>query len=146
EDDGGFRIIARSDDNAILFESDADFTNWRQHPLNEIAHAPVVLRAGGRTFVAGRARTNGGTNTKLWDLQLGESGRIARLNELLTLPSAGDTSYAGMIADPSAPPENPAAFVSWYAQLDRGGGQSRGNASSVYVARVELAPEIVAAD
>ena len=148
ENDGTFRIIARSDDNAVLFESDGDFANWRAQPLNEIAHAPVVLRVGGQTYVTGRARTDAGTRTKIWSLQFGEGGGIegARLNELLTLPSAGDTSYAGMIADPAAAPESPAAFISWYAQLDREGGQARGNASSVYVARVELQPQIVAAD
>src|SRR5690606_15749645 len=60
EDDGTFRIFARTHGDAVLFESNAQFEDWREHELDELAHAPVALRMGERTFVAGRARTDEG--------------------------------------------------------------------------------------
>jgi hypothetical protein len=81
------------------------YTDWSCAELTgAMIHAPVILQHGGRHFTAGRARLGdmgmsaysqpGHVTTGIWELERGKATPI------LVLPSAGDCSYCGLIADP----------------------------------------------
>ena len=125
-------LFSRTAGNAIHYKSGPNFSKWEATRLQEIAHSPVIAHWNDRTFVAGRAKGEKGSVTRLWEF-FGD-----RIEEKLTLPSGGDTSYCGLLIDPdSLNSEHPAFFISWYAQrLDDQDETRRGDASSVYVGRI----------
>jgi hypothetical protein len=138
EDDGSMWIVTRTGEapgHAWLHRSAPDKQTWTGHDLGELIHSPAIVKWKDRFFVSGRARqTGGGYVTRLWEL----FPREHRVQELLTLPSGGDTSYPGMLVDPASLDANePALFISWYSQHERESEpNATKNTSSVYVARV----------
>jgi len=136
-EDGTLSVLSRTSENAMHFRSDRDFSNWKGTRLQEIVHAPAVAHWKDRTFVAGRGRGEKGSVTRLWEF-FGD-----RIEERLTLPSGGDTSYCGLLTDPESLDSNrPAFFISWYAtRVDDRDLTQRGDASSVYVGRIAFEKE-----
>ena len=111
-------------------------TTWTGKPTGVLIHSPAIADWNNRVFIAGRARAENGYTTKLCEIT-GDT-----FTELLTLPSAGDNAYPGLIADSaslSAP--NPAFFISWYSQheIDRSNPTQKA-AANVYVGKVTVTP------
>lgn len=126
---GGLRLLTRAGGEpgtSLWYETDAAMQTWRETDTGVLVHAPVFAVWNGERYVAGRAQTDAGCVTRLW--------RIAgtALEEVLTLPSSGDTSYPGLIvAAPGG--SDPALYISWYSQHEDGSDK---NAASVYVGRI----------
>ncbi|MCA9415205.1 MAG: exo-alpha-sialidase [Candidatus Omnitrophica bacterium] len=131
-DDGTISMLSRTAENAMLFRSNPEFSEWEGTRLQDIVHAPAVVHWKDRAFVAGRGKGEKGSVTRLWELF------EDRVEERLTLPSGGDTSYCGLLVDPeSLDQDHPAFFISWYARkIDDRDLTDRGDASSVYVGRI----------
>jgi len=135
EADGTMRLLTRTGDaagDAALFQSDATLTQWQRTDTGVLIHSPAVVKWKDRYFISGRARKDGAYCTKIWEL----AGN--QVEERITLPSGGDTSYPGLLVDPATlDADSPALFVSWYSQHARDEeANATGNTASVYVARV----------
>ena len=137
--DGSMWLITRTGDgdgNALWFRSDPTRTTWESTNTGALVHAPVIAKWRERYFIAGRGRGAEGSVTRVWELVDGCA------EEQITLPSGGDTSYPGLVADPASLSGNePTLFISWYSQHERddipNGGQ---DTSSVYVGRIIVSP------
>lgn len=81
----------------------------------------MIQLPDGRIVVGGRSY-DGGAHTRLWWLD----PQQARLTEILTLPSGGDTSYPGLVWYDGQ------LWVSYYA--------SHEGKTSIYLAQVALPP------
>jgi hypothetical protein len=130
--DGAMLAIARGRGvETLVLEAAPPYAGWRERSVPHWMQAPCALELGARVVGAGRDRGGaGGTVTRLWEL--GEGGTQV----LLDLPSGGDTSYCGLVAEGER-----AFLVSWYSQhefLDRPGFVLAEGPSAVYLARVEL--------
>ncbi|GMW01420.1 MAG: hypothetical protein AMXMBFR84_25570 [Candidatus Hydrogenedentota bacterium] len=135
EADGSISVVTRMEDTvneAFLFRSNPERTSWTGSTLGQVIHSPVVVRWSDRVFVSGRGKSNGGFNTSLWEIKDGKA------NLLLTLPSGGDTSYPGLIPDPSAEGgSTPRFFVSWYSQHETR-SEDRPSESDIYVGQITV--------
>ena len=123
------------EEGAHLFVGEEPWTSWRNERVPHALHAPALAVVGEHLIAAGRGRdAEGRWRTQLWLVQVGGGGGPTR--ELLTLPSGGDNSYPGLVADgPDA------LVVSWYSQhefLERPGFVVGGAPAAVYLARVRL--------
>ena len=118
--------------------SAAPYTSWVWHDLGVMIHAPVVLGVGDRWLVAGRSQpqdlpAGAGTvappyHTTVWEIQ------GTRATHLLTVPSGGDCSYAGLALAP-----NGDVVMSYYSQHERLPVPTRGPVpADVYVARLAV--------
>ena len=98
--------------------SKAPYTAWTWADLGVMIHAPVMLQVGGRWLVAGRSQEEdlpAGSyeqygaqlthHTSVWEV-VGD-----RAEYLLTVPSGGDCSYAGLAAGPEGE-----VLMSYYSQ------------------------------
>jgi hypothetical protein len=78
------------------------FTDWHVESLGLIIQAPCIFEHEGRVYVAGRSvpRLLGestwpfGQSLHIWELGRGE------VTAVLRLPTAGDSTYPGVIKDP----------------------------------------------
>ncbi len=133
EADGSMSLITRTEGNAYYYRSDPALAEWRGTPLSGMVHAPVTVPWKGGRIVAGRDRDGERSVTRLWNFRDGV------LSPLLTLPSGGDTSYAGLLLEKHEGRTNPALYVSWYSQfipeLEESGGRHEAH---VYVAEIGL--------
>ena len=131
--DGSMWLITRTGvkpGHAWRYDSGPQLQHWTGTDLGVLVHAPVIARWHDRIFVAGRGRGDKGSVTRVWELVDG------KLQERLTLPSSGDTSYPGLIPCPDAQDsDHPAFFISWYSQHE-----THGNAANVYVGRILIDP------
>lgn len=140
EAEGSMWTVTRTGDapgNAWLHRSDTAKQNWSAHDLGDLIHSPAIVNWKDRFFIAGRGRNpDDGYVTRLWELD--PAGH--RLRPLLTLPSGGDTSYPGLMADPaSLDADQPALFISWYSQHEKESEPGyTPSTASVYVARVRV--------
>lgn len=137
--DGQVWIITRANDaagDAEWFRSDAKMLKWTGSATGVLVHSPAIEAWKDRVFMAGRGGKSGSYVTRLWEITDG------KLNEKVTLPSGGDNSYPGLLADPaSLEAGTPALFVSWYSQheADRAKPEQK-NTANVYVGRVVVTP------
>jgi hypothetical protein len=123
-------MLSRTGDaagNAFWFRSDKEMKTWTEADTGVIVHAPAFCLLGDQFFVAGRGKNGKESVTRLW-LAKGD-----KLEEVLTLPSKGDTSYPGLIADTSAT-DKAAMFMSWYSQHESAAGNK--NQAAIYVGRI----------
>lgn len=130
--DGGIRLLTRTGEkpgNAYWYRSNTAMTEWTESDAKVLVHAPVFGFWQDTCFVGGRAKAEDGYVTKFWRV----SGDA--LEEIITLPSKGDTSYPGLIVLPPEGNNGPALLVSWYSQHESGTNK---NQASVYVGRVAL--------
>lgn len=135
-------LLSRTGDeagDAELFHSDAALAEWEGQATGTLVHAPAVVEWKGRRFVAGRGKDGKEAVTRIWELK-GE-----RLEQIMTLPSGGDTSYPGFVLDPSTEGgSTPSFFVSWYSQHEKGEPAKdpisgvKCDFASVYVARITV--------
>ncbi len=134
--DGSVESILRSCDSrgvSIFARSNPDRTAWQRKDLSAVIHCPVIVTWKDRVFVSGRGVQDNASVTRVWELLNDE------VKELVTLPSAGDTAYPGLLIDPAthdAP--QPAFFITWYSQHEREPG--RPDEASIYVGRIVLNP------
>jgi len=136
-EDDRMRLITRTGDkpgDAALFQSDPTLQQWERTDTGTLVHSPAVVRWKDRYFVSGRGRGDDGYVTKVWEM-IGD-----RLEELITLPSGGDTGYSGLLLDPStADADAPSLFVSWYSQHGRDEEpNATKNTASIYTARISV--------
>lgn len=128
--EGGIRLLTRTGEkpgNAFWFRSNAGMTEWTESDAKVLVHSPVFGFWKDFMVVGGRAKAEDGHVTRFWRA----SGDT--LEELITLPSRGDTSYPGLIVLPPEGGGAPALLVSWYSQHESGGNK---NQAAVYVGRV----------
>jgi len=143
--DGKVWLFTRANDeqgDSVWFESDAAMLTWSARNTGVAVHSPVFATWNDRVFVSGRDYDKSGSTTKIWEIK-GE-----KLEEVIALPSGGDTGYSGLLADPATlGGSSPALFVSWYSQHEtrikgtEGTKETEGanvskNAANIYVARV----------
>jgi len=132
--DGSLLSVIRCCDSAgdsMLLRSDPARTQWTRKDLGVVVHCPAMVEWKGHVFVAGRGRQGNAYNTSLWEL------KDDTLQELLVLPSGGDTAYPGLLVDPAtAASDTPAFFISWYSQHER--RPESPDQANVYVGRVVL--------
>ena len=123
------------------------YVAWERRRVDHWLHAPALCEVGGAVLAAGRDRAGDdlpgeepGTaelaryRTCLWRIVDG-----ARTEKLLELPSGGDTSYCGIVADGSGGTD--AVLLSYYSQhagLRNEGYRLGERPAAVYLARVEL--------
>jgi hypothetical protein len=133
--DGSLNVISRMTDEsneAFWYRSDPSLKEWTGTGVGAVIHSPAVARWEDRVFVAGRGKDGGVWVTRLWELKDG------RADELLTLPSGGDTAYPGLIVAPDAP----TLLISWYSQHEtRTTPDLRRDAAAVYTGRIGLLPD-----
>jgi hypothetical protein len=136
--DGKVWLFSRANDeqgDSVWFESDAAMKTWTARDVGVAVHSPVFATWNDRVFVSGRDyNKKSGSTTKIWEI------KEEKLEEVITLPSGGDTGYSGLLADPTTLEGTaPALFISWYSQHETktapGGNK---NAANIYVARVVL--------
>jgi len=100
------------------------YGEWEWADLGVMIHAPVVLEVGERWIVAGRSQeedlpagsferygehpTSAECHTSVWEI------RDSRAVHLLTVPSGGDCSYAGLAHGPEGE-----VLMSYYSQHER---------------------------
>lgn len=135
-DDGSLAMVSRTGGGnpARLFTSNGDYTEWTDHELSEMVHAPKLAFWKDRVFVAGRGKKDGQSVTKLWELDGTD------LRELLVLPSGGDTSYPGLLVIPESLEEAaPRLYISWYSQQDVVTGENEPDGGAgVYVGEITV--------
>ncbi len=112
-------VLLRRDGEAVLGEANAPYTDWSWQFLDQAVGGPVLKRvSGGHLFTVVRlyhpART-----TACWIDR--EAGRI---REVITLPSGGDSSYAGIVE------ESGVLYVSYYS--------SHEEKTAIYLARLGI--------
>jgi hypothetical protein len=120
--EGQLSCIVRTlepDNHSWIGHSLAPYTEWTWSDLGVMIHAPVVLNVGGQWIVAGRSQESDltagdyekfeGTDrthyTSVWGVANDRAAHI------LTVPSAGDCSYAGL-----AHGEGGEVLMSYYSQ------------------------------
>lgn len=106
------------DHHSWLGRSVAPYTEWEWSDLGVMIHAPVVIEVKGRWIVAGRSQegdlppgtveATGGHHLSVWEI-VGEKAQ-----HLLTVPSGGDCSYAGLAHGPEGE-----VLMSYYSQHER---------------------------
>ncbi len=110
-------------DKGMLGTSTAPFTQWTWRELDQKIGGPAMLRLPGGQFLAVVRVYSPKVRTVLCQLD----PQKPELKELLTFPSGGDCSYAGMVWHQSK------LFVSYYS--------SHEGKSSIYFAEVEIKQE-----
>lgn len=121
-DDTGWCLLRRDNEpsSAQLGMAKPPYTNWRWQDLGVFFGGPHMLRLpDGRIVAAGRL-SDGQVRTALCWLDTDRS----TLEEFLTLPSGGDTSYAGLVW------HDDLLWVSYYS--------SHEEKTSIYLAKVAL--------
>lgn len=137
EPDGSTWLITRTGiegNEAWRFESGPEHKEWKGQGVGTMIHSPIIAKWKDRYFVSGRGRDGETSVTKLWELKDG------RAEELITLPSGGDTAYPGLVVDPaSIDADAPSFFISWYSQHEKESKPgSTKNTASIYVGRVTV--------
>jgi len=108
--------------SALLGTAAAPYTEWTFRDTGVSVGGPALIILPGGAVIAGGRKQAPQPHTSLWqaDLDTGE------LRELITLPSAGDTSYPGMVW------RDDRLWVSYYS--------SHEGPTSIYFAELELQP------
>ncbi len=120
EDDSVLCLLRRDPGEAMLGKAVPPYTEWKWQGLGKRVGGPELLQLpDGRLLAAGRDYI-GSATTRLWWLDPAKP----ELEEIVTLPSGGDTSYPGLVWD------NGRLWVSYYS--------SHEGKTNIYVAEVQL--------
>ena len=126
--DGTAHCLLRSREPAWLGTAGPPYTDWTWKRLNAQIGGPHMIQLPDGRFVAGGRKyhdTKPATyTTVLWWVDV-EQGK---LEELLTLPSSGDSSYPGFVFHEGL------LWVSYYSSHERG-------KSCIHLAKVKLPPK-----
>jgi hypothetical protein len=106
--------------NAVLGTATGDFSEWTFQDTGVRVGGPEMIELPTGQIVAGGRLYNGGQRTSL----MWVDPENASLTEFLTLPSAGDSSYPGMVW------HNDRLWVSYYS--------SHEGRASIYMAQIEF--------
>lgn len=132
--DGQVWVLTRTGDaagDAEWLVSDASMKAWIGKGTGTPVHAPVFATWKDRVFVAGRDYQKSGSTAKLWEFKAGVC------EEVVTLPSKGDTSYPGLLVDPATDnADAPSFFITWYSQHDAKPDEK--HRADIYAARVTV--------
>ena len=110
--------------------SQPPYTHWQFHPSNKAFGGPNLIRLPNGDWLAGsRGYDQRPYTTVLWKLDVD----AARFENLLTLPSGGDTSYPGLVIDEDAN----RLLVSYYAGHE---GKTAIYLAALRLDRVQAAP------
>ncbi|EAQ78071.1 hypothetical protein [Blastopirellula marina] len=123
QEDGTARCLIRRDGNpsdALLGTASPPYTDWTWKSVGEYVGGPQMIQLADGRFIVGGRKKIGGAKTVLWQLD----PKTAKLTELATLPSGGDTSYPGLVF------QDGKLWVSYYS--------SHEGKTSIYLARVQL--------
>lgn len=123
EDNTAMCLIRRdgNPNDALLGTAAPPYTDWTWKSLGMYVGGPELLKLeDGRFVVGGRRSAPGGAKTQLWQLEPSK----AKLTELVTLPSGGDTSYPGLVY------HDDQLWVSYYS--------SHEGKTNIYLAKVKL--------
>jgi len=118
-------ILRRDADSASaqLGLSHPPYTQWKWHDLGCFVGGPaLIISNNDKVLLAGRSwNKKQGAKTQLWQVNLDQK----LITPLMTLPSAGDTSYPGLvIADNKL-------YVSYYSSHQQ-------NKSSIFLAKIKI--------
>ncbi|MCD5390257.1 hypothetical protein LR007_00035 [candidate division NPL-UPA2 bacterium] len=113
EDDTCLALVRREGktpgrDRPVLAISKPPYSRWERFPLNLFLQGPLIKRIDHSLLVAGRAKKEGKTVTALFELD----PKAKTLSPKLTLPSAGDTSYPGVVVEG----QKRLLYLSYYSQ------------------------------
>lgn len=125
--DGNVLAVARRGSGAAqLLRSQPPYDSWQRQDLDRYVGGPLVAKWGDQTLVGGRKSTeNVGPKTALYLL------RENQLVEVAELPSGGDNSYPGFVAQSST-----RALVSWYSSHETDGAGKP--ITAIYMADLQL--------
>ncbi|MDH5184452.1 MAG: exo-alpha-sialidase [Gammaproteobacteria bacterium] len=125
-DDGTMVLLLRrdgkNDNTAMLGISCGDYTQWSWHDLQMQIGGPALLKLSDDCIiVAIRTYSESDAATELYRLDLEQK----KLQHLLTLPSSGDCSYAGIIQ------HDDEVWVSYYSSHED-------DSTDIYLAKLQL--------
>ena len=139
-DDGHLLCAIREESDGpqtYFLESDPPYTDWSQWSAPHKMHGPAVIRVGKRVIGAGRRDDPNDSSEHAYVTSVYEIDAASRrTRHLLDLPSGGDTSYCGLVAE-----DDKTLLVSYYSQheyLADKGFRRNCKPSSIYLARVSL--------
>ncbi|HRU05186.1 MAG TPA: hypothetical protein P5137_05360 [Candidatus Brocadiia bacterium] len=126
EDDGAIVAVARTRANACLCQAKPPYRQWTRADLGRFIGGPLLARWGKRLLVGGRKRLadNQPRTVLSWLVD-------GRLEDVVELPSGGDTSYPGF-----APFSDTRGLVSWYSSHEGSGATKP--PCSIYLAELSL--------
>lgn len=126
EDDGSVLALARSGRrNAYLCRANPPYSEWTRTELDRPVGGPLIVKWGEHYLAGGRKTVDGVPSTTIYWLV------DDQLQEIVTLPSGGDTSYPGFIA--VSPTQG---LLSYYSSHE---GSGTGLApSAIYLADLHL--------
>jgi hypothetical protein len=109
--------------SALLGTASTPYTEWTFHDTGVSVGGPALIILPDGSVVAGGRKQVPQPHTSLWQADT-VAGELRELRELITLPSAGDTSYPGMVWCDDR------LWVSYYS--------SHEGPTSIYFAELEL--------
>lgn len=125
DDNTAICVLRRDADTATaqLGRSNFPFTQWHWHDLGEYVGGPaLILTPNNQIILAGRSWSKYiGCKTAIWQVDLDNNQIVHQL----TLPSAKDTSYPGLVI------REKQLFVSYYSEHIN-------NKASIYLAQIAL--------
>ena len=138
--DGTMQALIRAQSESagsFIGESKAPYTDWEIIPIDTVIQSPEFVQVGDAVYVGGRSREQDPDNS---DRQVSRMSvwRMAErdVEHVITLPSGGDTSYPGMIAQ-----EDGSILISYYSQhevMNREGFKRAVAPSNIYLASVKV--------
>ncbi len=127
EDDGSILAVARGrGENATLCRSKSPFRKWTRTPLNHNVGGPLLTKWGKHYLVGGRKIPNDNNPKTVLSWLVGD-----KLEDMVELPSGGDTAYPGFIAL-----DDKKGLLSYYSSHE--GSNSRLAPCSIYLAELSL--------
>lgn len=129
EDSNSILAVARSSgENAMLCRSKFPFQEWTRTPLNHNVGGPLLVKWGDHYLVGGRKIPFGDNPKTVLSWLVGN-----RLEDIVELPSGGDTSYPGFVAI-----SDKKGLLSYYSSHE--GSNSKLAPCSIYLAELSLNP------
>lgn len=126
EADTALALLRQDPGPAMLGSATPPYTDWNWEHLDRRVGGPSLIQLpDGRLIAVVRLYDEPGVRTAICELDRD----ALTLNELLTLPSGGDTSYPGLVFDEDAA----TLYVSYYA--------SHESRTAIYLARVRFPAE-----
>ena len=139
--EGTMRVAIRGgDDNRFtVATAKPPYTDWNLKDAGFVIPAPRLVEVDGREYVIGRQHVRDPSGPEDQERIVARRTSVWRLEDegvvhVLDLPSAGDTSYAGVVQQ-----EDGALLISYYSQHETEiGGKHWLGPAHIYLARIRL--------